>query len=222
MIRFISDHLSGESWYSTQSTAYALLAVSEFLGGGDKTSHDISYDFHFGNEKTQHAATRFPLSEIRKTFGGKEQESVELTNRSKGTLFVRLSLAGTPLPGQEKASARNLQMQIEYRAMDGSTVNIARLGQGQDFMAIITVTNPGSLGHYENLALTQIFPPGWEIQNARLFGSKIGDFDNPDYQDIRDDRIYRYFNLTSHQTKHFAVKLTAAYKGKYYSALGLL
>jgi len=63
--------------------------------------------------------------------------------------------------------------------------------------------------------MTQVFPPGWEISNARL-----ADLDLPDpgynYQDIRDDRIITYFNLEKGEKKTFAIQINAAYQGKFY------
>ena len=67
-----------------------------------------------------------------------------------------------------------------------------------------------------NLALTQMVPSGWEIQNTRLFESGIqlkeGTYD---YRDFRDDRVYTYFSLRSGETKKFFIILTAAYRGSY-------
>lgn len=36
------------------------------------------------------------------------------------------------------------------------------------------------------------------------------------YQDIRDDRVYTYFNLMRGERKTFVVQLNAAYAGRYY------
>ncbi len=35
-------------------------------------------------------------------------------------------------------------------------------------MANVTITNPGLRGLYQNMALSQIFPSGWEVNNLRL------------------------------------------------------
>jgi hypothetical protein len=67
------------------------------------------------------------------------------------------------------------------------------------------------------MAITQIFPSGWEIHNTRMFDvGSTQEIDKPDYQDIRDDRIYTYFDLKSSGVKSFVVLLNAAYVGKYY------
>jgi uncharacterized protein YfaS (alpha-2-macroglobulin family) len=84
-------------------------------------------------------------------------------------------------------------------------------------MAEVTVQHSGIRSSYENLALSQIFPSGWEINNLRLNDdesfSKQSAFD---YQDIRDDRVYTYFNLMRNERKTFRVSLTASYSGSFY------
>jgi uncharacterized protein YfaS (alpha-2-macroglobulin family) len=79
----------------------------------------------------------------------------------------------------------------------------------------VSVTNntPQSL---DNLALTQILPSGWEIHNMRLDANPAEARAALDYQDIRDDRIYRYFGLKAGETKRFSTLLNAAYLGRYY------
>jgi len=67
------------------------------------------------------------------------------------------------------------------------------------------------------MALNQIFPSGWEINNLRL--EEVEDRlngDIPTYQDIRDDRVYTHFDLAPNQRKTFKVLLTASYVGSYY------
>jgi uncharacterized protein YfaS (alpha-2-macroglobulin family) len=67
------------------------------------------------------------------------------------------------------------------------------------------------------MALSQIFPSGWEILNTRLFNSE-GQFKSSasDYMDIKDDRVYQYFNIKAGETLTYYVQLNAAYLGKYF------
>ena len=89
--------------------------------------------------------------------------------------------------------------------------------QGTDFLAKVVVTNPGKRSAYSNMALSEIFPSGWEILNTRLYNSE-GSFESSpsDYMDIRDDRVYYYFDLKPAESKTYFVQLNAAYLGKYY------
>src|SRR5690606_18569169 len=92
-----------------------------------------------------------------------------------------------------------------------------RLDQGTDFIAEVTVKNTGSAGTYENVALTQIFPSGWEIINARANGPAGQMESSPaTYTDVRDDRILTYFNIRKNETLKYRVRLNAAYTGRYF------
>ena len=62
-----------------------------------------------------------------------------------------------------------------------------------------------------------MFPSGWEILNDRLNeipGTSQGG--NFTYRDIRDDRVYTYFDLRPNESKTFRVNLNATYTGKFY------
>ncbi|HEY0978556.1 MAG TPA: hypothetical protein VGE21_13875, partial [Flavobacteriales bacterium] len=89
--------------------------------------------------------------------------------------------------------------------------------QGTDFQAVVTVQNPGLNGYYAQLALTQVFPSGWEIRNSRLEGTESAQRNSYfTYQDIRDDRVHTYFDLSSGMQVTYRVLLNAAYTGRYY------
>jgi uncharacterized protein YfaS (alpha-2-macroglobulin family) len=67
------------------------------------------------------------------------------------------------------------------------------------------------------MALTQIFPSGWEIINTRLHS--FAEFSNtsvPEYLDLRDDRVLTYFDIARSTRQVYRVRLNAAYQGKYY------
>ena len=67
------------------------------------------------------------------------------------------------------------------------------------------------------MALTQIFPSGWEILNTRLYNSE-GAFKSSrsDYMNIKDDRVNHFFSIKQDETLTYFVQLNASYAGKYY------
>ncbi|MBA3898802.1 MAG: hypothetical protein H0X62_01105, partial [Bacteroidetes bacterium] len=67
------------------------------------------------------------------------------------------------------------------------------------------------------MALSQVFPSGWEIRNMRITDSEnFQKTDSYTFQDIRDDRVYTYFNIAPGKTLTYRVVLNAAYVGKFY------
>jgi len=92
------------------------------------------------------------------------------------------------------------------------------LPQGMNFIAEVTVTNPGLRGTYHSMALTEIFPSGWEIINARM--SEVAQTSTQvspyTYQDVRDDRVNTYFDLDPNRSKTFRIMLNSTYLGRFY------
>jgi uncharacterized protein YfaS (alpha-2-macroglobulin family) len=107
-------------------------------------------------------------------------------------------------------------MDVQYLNMDLVPVNEKILEQGTDFAMVVKVTN-SMFSRVDNIALTQMVPAGWEIQNTRLFETVMSIKESSfDYRDFRDDRIYTYFSLNRGETKTFIVILNAAYKGYFF------
>jgi uncharacterized protein YfaS (alpha-2-macroglobulin family) len=109
-------------------------------------------------------------------------------------------------------------MSVGYYTPEGKKVDPATLPQGINFIAEVTVSNPGLRGNYQQLALTQIFPSGWEIINSRMSEvAQTGTQASPyTYQDVRDDRVNTYFNLEPNKSKTFRIMLNSTYLGKFY------
>jgi hypothetical protein len=68
------------------------------------------------------------------------------------------------------------------------------------------------------MALRQIFPSGWEIANTRLDKEGVSGQENNNftYQDIRDDRVLTFFDMTYSGSKTYVVHLNASYVGRFY------
>jgi uncharacterized protein YfaS (alpha-2-macroglobulin family) len=216
LVKIISDELNSNNWMSTQTTAYSLLAVSKYAAG-EKGSREINVEYVDAG-KTKTLKSKMPVVQAdldveRKT----GSDRVKFANNSEVPLYARVTASGIPAPGNEKASAHALGIHVRFTDKNGADLKCTRLSQGTDFKAVVTVTNPGKMGAYTNLVLSEIFPSGWEIINTRLNdGSMGGNSSSYDYIDVRDDRVYIYFSLSPDSKKTFEVQLSAAYRGKFY------
>ncbi|MEM9391434.1 MAG: hypothetical protein AAGA02_13225, partial [Bacteroidota bacterium] len=200
-------------WYSTQTVAYTLLAVAKFMG--DRDDEPFSYRYTINGESAKNLEPDKPIVQHELKFSG--DNKVEITNNSGQTVFTRITNTGVPLTSDQVDQENDLRMTVKYLTMNGSALNVSRLEQGMDFLAEVTVRHPGTRYRYEEMALTQIFPSGWEIRNLRMdLNTAISVGDEPEYQDIRDDRVLTYFDLGSGKSKTFRVVLNAAYLGRYY------
>jgi hypothetical protein len=108
-------------------------------------------------------------------------------------------------------------MNITYRDGNGGSVDVSKLQQGTDFSAVVAILNYYPDYTLTNMALSQVFPSGWEITNTRfLENPESNAYSNFTYLDFRDDRVNIFFDLSVNSSKTFVVKLTAAYTGKFY------
>ncbi|MEX0966044.1 MAG: MG2 domain-containing protein [Bacteroidia bacterium] len=216
LLKHVSGELSSNRWMSTQTTAYTLMATSKFLGNSTlPTKMDYTYSLN-GGSKTN-AASNTPLNQVPLSIKGTQGGNVSLKNNSDGILFARVILHGIPITGDQTSADNALKIDVNYKLPDGTLLDPQFLDQGTDFVAEVTIFNPGYRGHYQEMALTQIFPSGWEIINTRLLDFDSGSKeDKAEYLDIRDDRVYTFFDLSRNDSKTFRVMLNASYLGRYY------
>lgn len=216
MVQSLAIKLGKDDWYSTQTTAYSLLAIAKFCGANTASSN-LQFSYTIDGKKGSVNSGQF-LSSTALTFKG--GNGVTISNSGNRVLFVRLILEGQPAAGQNNFLPNNpevLDMNVEYKLLNGKPLNPALLKQGTDFYAEVVIKNPGKMGYYEQMALTQIFPSGWEIINTRVNDNESILASSPyTYRDIRDDRVFTYFNLREHETVTYKVLLNASYIGKYY------
>ena len=211
----LSAALNSDRWCSTQTTAWALLAIGKFVGEGG-TSSRVTFTCTLNGKKKKYRVDA-PLARVPLSFHGSKGGEIAVENDGQKEIFITVTVSGIPLAGEERTvNSGNLIMNISYANMNGQVIDPARLEQGTDFYVDVSLHNPGLLGDYKEMALTQLFPSGWEIRNVRLDNSEFLMRDKPRYQDIRDDRVYTYFDLRRNETKTFRVLLNATYLGRFY------
>jgi uncharacterized protein YfaS (alpha-2-macroglobulin family) len=212
----LANDMSSSRWYSTQTTAYTLLAVAKFIGDIDGSEKKISYQYNL-NGKNEGVDQKAVISQINLKIKGNDSGNISIKNTGNKTLFIKQQLEGIPAVGDKTNAENNLKLSIRYLTLDGKSIDPSNLDQGADFMAEVQIKHPGMRGDYKEMALTQIFPSGWEIGNLRMDGVESDKkTDQPTYQDIRDDRVLTYFDLKRGESKTFKVLLNATYLGEFY------
>lgn len=217
LVRELSHRLNRSTWMSTQTTAYALLAVSAYVGEGTTASRNSRFNYRINQAAAEKITFEKALLQERLELEKEPAGQIRLQNESPHPLFVQLILNGQPLEDSLRArSASGLGMRITYTDLDNRPLDITRLEQGTDFKAVVTLSNQQSQT-LSNLALTQIFPSGWEIRNTRMEESlQQYELDLPTYRDVRDDRAYSYLDLRRGQSQSLVLVLHASYAGRFW------
>ena len=219
--KVVSKNLSQENWFSTQSTAFALMAMGRLA---EKLSGSLDFTWTW-NGKQQPAVKSAKAVFEKEISTSPKSGTVAVKNQGKGALSVDLITRTQLLNDTLPAISDNLRMDIRYASMDGKPMSVNDIRQGTDFTAIASISNTSGTTDYANLALTHIIPSGWEVYNERMTVPEAEPQETTDssgnvsgqytYQDIRDDRVLTYFNLRRGETKIFTIRLQATYAGNF-------
>ena len=200
----IASVLSARDWYSTQTTGFMLLALGKYLYTIEGEGSDIptmTGEFRLPNGETIDFDTQnFEFSHtITRGFGN--QVEVRLNDNATITrAFVTLSWDGVPLISEARDESKNLGLQVTWLDEDGMKIDPKALQQGSSFWAHYEVANPNKVS-IEELALVQLLPAGWEVDNIRLTGETMPNWmsnwnlNYEEYLDIRDDRVMWFFDF---------------------------
>lgn len=210
LARRVSENLSS-SYVSTQTASFGLMAMAKLSQKMKKGVVSYEWELNGVPQKIVNNGQLFQEINIKP----QSEIEVKFTNKGQGELYVRLIGYTRPLVTEYDMQRGGLRIYVRYLDASGQELNVSSLRQGTEFFADVVVQN--SSGEYlTDLALTQVFPSGWEIFNSRLFNEGAGSASNINYQDIRDDRVMTYFNLRDGYSTSFRVRLQAAYCGRFY------
>jgi hypothetical protein len=211
----IAKDLTSDHWMSTQTTAYSLLAVAKLVEANGGKNMKFTYTFN-GKAETIDTKSSIAQRELTIIDGS---NTLSLENAESNLVYVRVLNSGKLPLGQELTEQRGLSVSVIYTDLKGNRIDVSKLQQGQDLVARISVSNK-DIRYLNDVALTQIFPSGWEIVNTRFTDFGDTTTSTARYTDIRDDRVNFYFDLgkngSSQGTKVFTVMLNATYLGTYY------
>ena len=233
LMQDVAAGLSKSEVLSTQTTAYSLIAMARYAGRNFDRGNPVPFSLKV-NGTSQDGRVEAPIlqKEIKLKEDGDNQ--LEVSNKGTGQLYARLILEGVPPLGKEQASNEGIELDVSYKDMKGESLDPSKLEQGQDFVAEFAVRHPGNRAPLRQLALSSVFPSGWEIRNTRMdptqamtsqtskkpragawFLRPETEFSMFEHQAFRDDRVHTYFHLKTGEQKVFRFFLNAAYLGTY-------
>lgn len=219
----VSQNLAQENWFSTQSTAFALMAMGRLA---EQLSGTLDFTWSW-NGKQQPAVKSAKAVFEKEIATSPKSGTVSVKNKGKGALSVDLITRTQLLNDTLPAIADNIRLDVKYTDMAGSPISVEDIRQGTDFMSAVTLSNISGTSDYSNLALTHIIPSGWEIYNEWMIVPEASSSNSNEantsessaskytYKDIRDDRVLTYFDLRRGESKTFTVRLQATYAGNF-------
>lgn len=227
LTREIAKHIGATNWYSTQTLGYSLLAMGKYITVLNGQSNELKLKgtvvLANGNKIPFDTNKSFNLK-INDDFGKPIQVILDSESSVKKA-YTTLSWNGVPLQSNLESKSENLSVKVNWYNDNGDPIDIAELKQGTTFWGHFKVRNISAMDQVDEIALVQILPSGWEIENTRLLESSTPvwaenlKLNYEDYLDIRDDRIMWFFDVHKYSPYYneidFIVKLNTVTVGEF-------
>ena len=90
----IAEKMASRNWYSTQTTAYVLLAIGKFVGESD-ASGAMEFEYTL-NGKREKVSVNAPIARLELPFDGEKGGSIEVKNADRETSLSICNWTGFP------------------------------------------------------------------------------------------------------------------------------
>lgn len=217
LVRRLSQQLGSTRWLSTQERAFALLALGRQARLDAKST--VTATLTAGARQL----ARFDGAPLTLTKGVAGQK-VSIQTSGNGPLYFTKEVEGVPTDGAVAVplTDENLLARRQYLTRDGVPLPADHVfRQGELVVVRLTLQCPATVESVPNVALTDLLPAGLEVENPRLGAQRdlawLPEAPEPDYLDIRDDRL-TYFTTATAQPKVFHYLARAVTAGTYRAA----
>lgn len=206
---YLTTRLNSNDYLNTQATAMSLIAMANYYEA-TKVARELKVTVKMGDD-VREINSRSAIESI-----DFESNKITISNRGTGVIYGNITEVGTPKAPVTTPYARAIDISTTYITKEGASINPSSIKQGQDIIIRTTIRHLGGPENYTNIALTQIFPTGWEIRNQRMEEESEQSSALFTYQDIKDDRGYTYFDINRGESKTITQYVTPSFKGVFY------
>lgn len=199
-------------WYTTQENAFAFLALGKIMKKQEKG--DFTGQIYIDGDLLSNFSTESQTFSD-KGWAGKQ---VRIEIEGQGTCFYSWRADGIPSTLRIDEYDNDLQVRRFYLNEQGIPITGKKFKQGDIVIAKITVK--ALTESLDNVAIVDMLPAGLEIENPRL-QSRRGvqwikrNVYQPQYMDIRDDRMILYGNFQIGREETFYYGLRAITEGTF-------
>ena len=199
---------ASSGYWNTQERAFALLALGKIArrNAGSTATASILVDGK--------SAGSFSGKDL--TINNVADRTVSLRTAGTGRLYYYWETEGIRADGKVKEEDAYLRVRRQFLTRTGQPIGTPSFRQNDLVVVKITLAAADAAGTVKNVAITDLLPAGLEIENPRLGAvrelSWAKDAAQPDYLDVRDDRI-NIFTTATGAPKSFYYLARAVSKG---------
>ncbi|WP_019949450.1 alpha-2-macroglobulin family protein [Hymenobacter aerophilus] len=208
--RQLSRRVQQAGWLSTQERAFSLLALGKLAKSNANSTATAQL---LADGKNIGAFTGKDL-----TVSNVANRQITLRPAGKGSLYYFWELEGISPTGRVAEEDAYLTVRRQFLDRNGNPLGSATFRQNDLVVVRITVQSAESAGEVANVAITDLLPAGLEIDNPRIGAVRelawAKDAAQPDYLDVRDDRL-NLFTTATPKPKAFYYLARAVSKGTF-------
>lgn len=209
MAKMLADQISKERYLNTQENAYSILALGKVMRMANQTNATATLT---ANGKNVGTTSGQPLSQDLKAY---MNSALAVQVKGTGGYYYFWEADGITADGSYKEEDNFMKVRRTFFDRQGREIHSFR----QNDLVVVRISVEGQYdGRIENVAITDMLPAGFEIENTRLNEMPrmewTKDGATPDYADIRDDRI-NMFTTVERKRKDFYYMVRAVSPGTY-------
>jgi alpha-2-macroglobulin len=211
MSKQLSDQLAHERYLSTQENVFSILALGKVARMANKTTATATIT---ANGRALGSTTGQPLKADVKSH---VNDALAVQVKGNGGYYYFWEVDGITADGTYKEEDSYMQVRRTFYDREGHVVANNTFRQNDLIVVGITIETQYERD-IDNVAITDMLPAGFEIENTRLTEMPdmkwIKEKDDPDYMDIRDDRI-NFFTSVGHTRRKYYYMVRAVSPGTY-------
>ena len=211
MAKQLSDQLARARYLSTQEKAFSMLALGKIAKQANKTTSTAAI---MAKGKSVSNTTGAPVSLDLKKYTA-DKLSVQV--KGKGGYYYFWEVDGITADGSFKEEDSYLRVRRTFYDREGNVITSNNFRQND--LVVVGIAIDAQYGKdIENVAITDMLPAGFEIENTRLTEMPsmkwIKKDYKPNYLDVRDDRI-NFFTTVNQTRREFYYMVRAVSPGVY-------
>ncbi|MFT4661453.1 MAG: hypothetical protein ACI8XB_001730 [Patiriisocius sp.] len=212
MVKHVSEQMSSKRYLNTQERLFGFLAMGKFARKNN--GNNVRAKVKNGGEVVADFKGKMITLDKNKLIS----KDIEIVAEGEGELFYFYETEGIDEKGNYKEEDSFMRVRKAFFTRTGTPITNNKFKQNDLIVVRIAISAQNST-RIQNVAISDILPAGFEIENPRLDDLPqykwIRRKSYPQYQDIRDDRINMYTDVTE-KTKYFFYMVRAVSPGKYY------
>ena len=209
LIDAITEDLTINRWYTTQGTAWGLMAIGKYLKSQVTPNYNGTITVNGKRYKN------FSVEPLKFKDSALANGRIEISINGTGNCYYYWQASGVPSTGLIEEYDKRLKTRREYLNNNNEHLDLNRVKLGDQI--IVKLTAEALDKDLENVIINDLLPTCLEVENPRLETSgresRKGSRSSPtDYMDIRDDRLLLFTSLTKGRayTYYYTARVIAA------------